>query len=221
MATDETNDEISDELEAIPGVASAQVTFVEGQAPVARVWLDGTRDPEEVRALVSALLGSHLPVGSPLDRRVRRSGLGKGLTELIAEDHGPSELPHLNGSSTFIAVHPSSVAALTRVGVVETDMGVLVEVEDGLGTRVESVVDQDGSIDAAVIRAVHALLEPDMPTDDVADVKVIDLDPTDGDEMVVVSVTHPGGRRSAGAAYVEFGRPWAVARAFAQALRSP
>jgi hypothetical protein len=215
---DGTKDDISDEVEAIPGVASAEVTFAEGRPPVARVWLDGTRDPEEVRLRVSALLGSHVPSGTPTDRPARRSGLGKGLSELIAEDHGPSGLPHLNGGSTFIAVQPV-MSTLARVGVVEMDASVVVEVEDALGTRAEAVVGDDASIDLAVIRAVRNLLEPGARPDDGDAVKIIDVDPSGGDEMVVVTVTHPDGRRSAGAAFVEFGRPWAVARACAQALR--
>ena len=172
----EARDGISGEVEAIPGVASAEVTFAEGQPPLARVWLDGTRDPEEVRLRVSALLGSHLPTGTPTERPARRSGLGKGLTELIAEDHGPTGLPHLNGSGDFIAVHPAATPSLARVGVAETDASVIVEVEDALGTRSEAVVGDDGSIDLAVIRAVRGLLGQDPPRDKGGDVQVIELE---------------------------------------------
>ena len=37
-------EELRDKLQAIDGVASAEVDLIEGEAPVARIFLDGSRD---------------------------------------------------------------------------------------------------------------------------------------------------------------------------------
>ena len=60
--------DLKDELVAIPGVSDAEVTLVDNAPPVARVWLDGTRDGDEVRLRVEALLGRELPTQEPMQR---------------------------------------------------------------------------------------------------------------------------------------------------------
>lgn len=102
---------------------------------------------------------------------------------------------------------------IARVAVVETDHGVHVEVEDDAGNRRLHAVGSDGSIDAAVIAAIRGLIE----VPDAAVITATDVATSDG-EVVVATVTGPGIARAAGAAYVDFGRPWALARAVIQAL---
>jgi hypothetical protein len=97
--------------------------------------------------------------------------------------------------------------------VVESADGVTVEIEsDDRGVHCESVTD-DGDIDNAVLRGVAAIVGVggDVRTD------ITDLDGRDGLILVVTAVGKGG--RSAGAAFVEYGRPYAIARACLAALR--
>jgi hypothetical protein len=197
-------------LQAIPGVASAEVTIKDGTAPVARIWLDGSEDPEEVRDKVTALLGSHVPTKVVPDRPLKRSGLGRGLGDLLADPESDAVPPHINGGGSATR----SDGTVERVAVVETEDGVHVEIEDAGGNRRSKRVGDDGSIDAAVLGAIRSLMGV------AADVELAaaDLLGADG-ELVVVTTIGPDGRRTAGAAFVDFGRPWALTRAATQALR--
>jgi hypothetical protein len=201
--------ELSDQLEAIPGVASAEVTLRDGEAPVARVWLDETGDPDEVRERVRALLGSRIPSMSVPQRPMRRSGLGRGLGDLLREDDSDTVLPHIAGTR---AADPG--VTIERVAVVETGEGVHVEVEDGGGNLWSERVGPDGSIDAAVIGAIRRLLRID------PEVKIEATDvAAGGGDVVLVATLGPDGHRSVGATYIDFGRPWALALAVVDAIR--
>ena len=206
--------ELKDELLAIPGVASAQVTLDDGETPIARVWLDGTRDADEVRERINALLGATVPNvdAQPLEERPpkRRTGLGRGLPDLI---DGDDTMPnHLQGVSAAANPH----TGLHRVGIIESSAGVAVEVEDGVGIVRTVPVGPDGSIDAAVVEAVCSLIG----VSDTRSVHISDLT-TDEGELVVATARSEADERIAGAAFVDFGRPWAVARAVAQAFDAP
>ena len=204
-----TTDNLRDDLVAIPGVASAEVTLKDDETPVARVWLDGTRDGSEVREVVGALLGRNVPEINPdsSDTPKRRSGLGRGLGDLLPEDDAhpvPSQLqPETNH-------HP----ALVSVSVVESSSGVFVTVEDNKDRRATVPVGEDGSIDTAVVSAVSKLFGFDRS---VA-LAIEDVDLPTGAVLVASAVN--GTSRSAGAAFVEFGRPSAVARAVFQAMEN-
>ncbi|MGI9585701.1 MAG: hypothetical protein ACR2N7_08950 [Acidimicrobiia bacterium] len=208
MATQELNDQ----LESIPGVASAEVTISPGTAPVAKIWLDGSRDGAEVRERVDSLLGSALPTHFEDDDAPpkRRSGLGRGLSELLPADELEPAPSHINGGRDIRVGRPMLIR---RVAVVESLDGVDVEIEDADGTKATTRVGEDGSIDTAVIDAVRSLAG--IP--DSVDLRPMDVSSVDGD-VVVVSAHESDGRRAAGAAFVDFGRPWALARAVFQAL---
>ncbi|MGI9666537.1 MAG: hypothetical protein ACR2N2_05480 [Acidimicrobiia bacterium] len=201
--------ELKDELLAIPGVASAQVTLDDGETPIARVWLDGSREADEVRERINALLGADVPRvdDTPGDGALkRRKGLGRGLPDLLGgDDKAPSHF-HDTTDTT-----PGN--ALQRVGIIESLEGVAVEVENGAGTVRTVPVGPDGSIDAAVIEAVCSMIG----ITDVRSVEVNDLT-TDEGELVVATARDEGDERIAGAAFVDFGRPWAVAKAILQAF---
>jgi hypothetical protein len=204
--------ELNDQLESIPGVASAEVTISPGTTPVARIWLDGSRDGAEVRERVDSLLGSALPTHFETDdaQPKRRSGLGRGLSELLPADELEPAPSHINGGRDIRVGRPM---VIRRVAIVESLGGVDVEIEDADGATATSRVGTDGSIDTAVIAAVRSLAS--IP--DSVELKPMDLPSVDG-EVVVVSAHESDGRRSAGAAFVDFGRPWALARAVFQAL---
>ena len=207
---------LDDQLESIPGVASAEVTLPLDGPPVARVFLDGTRPTDEVRERVEALLGAAVPhrpdpLADPEAPRRRRSGLGRGLGEVI-EAHGAEARPaHLIGASEHAPVVTHQLD-LTRVAVVEAVEGVHVEVEDSFGNRTTAPVDE--SIDAAIVAAASDLLVLDAAWD-----VAIGESATEHGEVVIATGLRSDGVRVAGAACVEFGRPWAVARAVVDAFR--
>lgn len=201
-------EQLHDQLGEIPGVASAEISLRDDAPPLARVWLDGTQTADEVRERVQALLGSFVPPTETPPRKGRRSGLGRGLGDVIEADVGSPEPAHLVPSEPT----PVDAPRIARVGVVETAAGVHVEVEDSDGNRHTGAVGVDGSIDAALIDAMAPLLE--IPAD--ALVSIDDVVTAEGD-VVLATIVSPDGERRIGAAYVEFGRPWALARAVAQA----
>jgi hypothetical protein len=202
-----TSSNLRDDLVSIPGVADAEVTLTDSAAPVARIWLDGSRDHDEVREKVEALLGGTIPaVGTQVTTAPRRTGLGKGLDTLIPNgeaDRVPSQLkPQVE----------SRAASVARVAVVESADAVTVEIEDGAGHVFTAAVGPSGSIDRAVMQAMAAMVAAS------ADVAFhIGETSVDGVRVIVVTARHEG-RTSAGAAAVDFGRPYAVARATRQAL---
>ena len=212
-----TSEQLDGQLESIPGVASAEVELTDDGPPVARVFLDGTRSPAEVRDRVEALLGAVVPdrpdsSEEPLPKR-RRSGLGRGLGEVIESHDAQAQPAHLVGQPPAMAPAPVILppSELTRVAVVETRDGVQVEVEDSLGKRSTARVLE--SIDDAIVDAVGDLLA----LGSAWDVSVSQT-ATDHGDAVVATALGPDGRRTAGAALVEYGRPWAVARALVAAL---
>lgn len=199
-----TTGNLRDELIAIPGVADAEVTLLDEAPPVARVWLDGSRGHDEVRDKVEALLGREIPpVGaSP----VRRSGLGKGLDTLMPDRDTEPVPTHLKPSSEARA------RSIARVAVVESDSSVTIEIEDGAQNVFTSRVGDGGSIDAAVLEAIRAMTGT--PADAVLESANVDI----GGIPVLVVTASVNGVITAGASPVDFGRPFALAKAARQAL---
>ena len=198
---------LSERLESIPGVASVDVELDAGSVPVARVFLDGTRDANEVQREVDAILGAARTVER--DPARRRGGLGRNLTEII-EANGDEPTPVLVARGST----PAVVAGLKSVAVVESQDGVSVEVQDALGERCSVRVDDAMPFDRAVVSAVAKLVSSMR----VTEIAVNDVT-TNGTEIVVVSLVS-GVDRRAGASHVDVGRAWAIAAATAQALTS-
>jgi hypothetical protein len=201
-----TTDNLSADLDALPGVAAAEVTQHEDETPVVRVWLDGTKDGNEVRGLVDALLGRSIPsVVLPGQKpHRRRVGLGRGLGDLIPNDESIAVPTHLRPAAP-------RRPAITNVAVVESSSGVSVAIEDGLGVVHSVPVDVDRSIDGALLEGVLALV-------DRADARMEVKDVETGDGLVIIVTAVEGEERSAGAAFVEHGRLYAVASAAIVAL---
>ncbi|MFV1999887.1 MAG: hypothetical protein ACC654_05915 [Acidimicrobiia bacterium] len=202
-----TTENLRIDIAAIPGAASSEVTTEQRGTPVARVWLDGTEEGSEAKEFVIALFGKSVPdlVEVPDEVPRRRSGLGRGLGDLLPEDDSdpvPSQLqPEV-----------SSRLAVSTVSVIESSAGVLVTVTDNKERQASVTVGDDGSIDSAVISAISKLFG----IDDSIRVSVEDLHVAKG--SLLVALASNGDTRSAGAAFVEFGRPSAVARAAFQAM---
>jgi hypothetical protein len=174
---------------------------------VARVWLDGTRDSDEVRELVDALVGGSIPsVVLPRQRSPqKRIGLGRGLDDLIPSDE-QSPLPaHLQPAA-------GDRFEIVRVSVSESKRGVTVEVEDATRSVHREPVGDDEDIDAAVVRGVLSISggSPDVQVD------AVDIETDDGPVLMVT--VRSGEKRAVGAAFVEYGRPYALAVAALGAL---
>jgi len=215
MRSDVATRDLREELAAIPGVSDAEISITEDDRPTAVVWLDGTRDDDEVRGKIEALIGRSIPAsdtGEPTP--TKRSGLGRGLDSLIPDVARSSIPAQLLDGGTNRDVAETGITEIDRVAVVETQGAVVVEMEDGLGNLFTSTVGPDGSIDKAVLDAVkQATGVPDS-----TDVSLVDVAANRSD--LVVAEASDGRARGAGVAHIEFGRPYAVAKAAWQALKS-
>ncbi|MCL1601445.1 MAG: hypothetical protein M3112_07920 [Actinomycetia bacterium] len=203
-----TTDNLRADLDALPGVAAAEVTLDNDAIPTARVWLDGTLSGDDVRHLVDELVANSMPsVVLPRQKAPRkRTGLGRGLVELLPSAEAESVPTHLQGPA-------SNRQLIVGVAVIESVSGVTVEIEsDERGVHSEPVAD-DGDIDKAVLRGVAAIVGA---SDDVR-LDVTDVTSVGGSVLLVSAFRNEA--RSVGAAFVEYGRPYAIARAGIAALR--
>ncbi len=207
LGEDVTTENLRADLHTLPGVAEAEVIIREDEPPVARVWLDGTRAGDEVRELVDDLVGRSIPSVVLPKQTVqrRRTGLGRGLGDLIPNDVQESVPTHLQPAA-------GQRPTIIRVAIIESTRGVIVEIEDGTGGIHSESVGDGGDVDDAVMSAVAMIVDgPEEVRVDISDVETAD--------GTVVLVTVAGDdRRSVGAAFVEYGRPYAVARAGLAAL---
>lgn len=200
-----TERDLGGQLEAIPGVASADVSHSDDGPPVAKVYLDGTEPADAVRAMVGEVLGAGASVVSEGFERQRRSGLGKGLAEVMSLHDGGAAPTHFSGQP-----EPDGRIDLLGVAIVESVDQTTVEVKDSAGGCVSEVV--TGSIDDAVIAAIRELAS----APEGIDIDIVDID-TDAGAAVVATARDDDGR-AVGSSFVEFGRPWAVALAVAATL---
>jgi hypothetical protein len=205
---DVTTENLRADLDALPGVAAAEVTLDNEKIPTARVWLDGTIPGDDVRSLVDELVANSMTsVVLPRQKTPpKRTGLGRGLVELLPSAEAETVPTHLQLSA-------GRRQSIVGVAVIESGSGVTVEIEsDERGVHREVVAD-DGDIDRAVLRGVAAIVgASDDVRLDVSDVTMV------GGSVLVVSAFR-GEARSVGAAFVEYGRPYAIARAGIAALR--
>ena len=207
--------ELRNELAAIPGVSDAEISVSDDNRRTAKVWLDGTRDSDEVRDRIQSLLGRTIPAVEPDEGPTgKRSGLGRGLETLLPDSAFHPVPAQLRTADEPGAASEGVGASIDRVAVVETHGSVVVEVTDDAGTTFTSTVGDGGVIDWAVLDAVRRLFGASEDT--VLEVVDVLLDRAD---LVVVELSR-GDVRGAGVSHIEFGRPYAVAMAAHQALRS-
>jgi len=178
-----------------------------GETRVARAWRNERQIGPDVSELVDALLGTNVPGHAEAAEEVprRRTGLGRGLVDLMPEDDAHPVPMQLQPDV-------ASRRTISTVSVVESASGVSLTVGDNRDREATVFVGDDGSIDSAVISAVVQLFG----NDGAIDVSVDELNLVSG--AVLVASASNGSVRSAGAAFVEFGRPSAVARAVFEAI---
>jgi hypothetical protein len=207
--------DLRNELAAIPGVSDAEISVSEDNRRTAKVWLDGTRDSDEVRDRIESLLGRSIPAGpADGDTPEKRTGLGRGLETLLPDLPVEPVPAQLRAAEQAWGPSTSGVAAIDRVAVVETRGSIVVEVTDEADNTFTSTVDSGGIIDEAVLEAIRQLFGAGV--DVFLEVVDVVFERTD---LVVVEASR-GDMRGVGAAHVEFGRPYAVAVAAHRALTS-
>jgi hypothetical protein len=202
-----TTENLRANLDALPGVASAEVTLNDDAVPLARVWLDGSVASDDVRDLVDGLVANSMPsVVLPRQKTPRRRiGLGRGLVDLLPTEESDRVPLHFQPS---VGRRQSIVA----VAVIESHSGVIVEIESNVGVVHTETVAESGDVDLAVVRSVAAVagVGEDIRMD-IADFA------SAGGSIVLVSAFRDG-KRAVGAAFIEYGRPYAIARAGLAAL---
>lgn len=207
-------------VDAIAGVAASEIESGEEDSPVVRVWLDGTREPDQVARDVDRMLRDAgfaprdsafaipepaptkpLPTRRPNGERTRRSGLGRGLGALI--------------QPTEEAPQPSALGMVGSIAVVQSSAGTAVRVATTDGRRAEAPVDP-GMTDflAAATAAVGRLLGLESDVELVAS-----EERTFGGARIVSVVVDAGGSSYAGSAVIESGELFAYAQALWAALR--
>lgn len=189
---------------ALTGDPASRVQAWDGEPPSAE-----TQTAADIPERVDALLGDRVPVVDPPGAApVRRGGLGRGLDALLPEVDRDRVPVQLRGSSE------SPALSVRRVAVVESRDVVTVEIEDGAGKVHTAEVGSSGSIDDAVLEAAAALSGAlTGVTLRIGELSIAGV-------RIVVVAAETEDRRGAGACPVEFGRPFAVARATRQALES-
>ena len=161
----------------------------------------------EARELVDGLSRKSIPSVAVPEQTTqrRRIGLGRGLGDLIPngeQSSVPTQLQPAAGQSPMIV----------RVAVIESAGGVTVEIEDGAGGIHSELVSGEGSVDDAVMNGVALIVDGSHG----AQIDVTEVETAEGTVVMVTAARDD--QRSVGAAFVEYGRPYAIARAGLSAL---
>lgn len=202
MTTDNVQTDLESPIEiATEAVPDEVVTSVES------VWIDGARDGGDVRDLVDSLRGRSAPSEElpKQAKRRKRTGLGRGLGDLIANDDRDAVPTQLQPSA-------EKRPTIAYLAVVESAGGLSIEIEDGTGAAYAVRVGDESNSDRAVMDVVRLMVDESL---DVR-LSVIDVETEEG--LIVMAIAVRGDHRAVGTAFVGFGRPFAVARAVLSAL---
>ncbi len=207
--TDLTTLELRQLATDVDGVANVEVDLRDDGRPHLRIWLDGSVDAGQVGAHIEQLVAqSRVEAGI---EPVRRSGLGRGLGELIAsaDDAVPAQL-----IPTVAETEATSRPRLEMVAVEETAGGISVRAADSIGGISFSPVSDPRSLNQAVVSAV-ARLRRERPVPRLAGVELRDVE---GSAVLTVVLAHADGRRLVGSSLVDGGMPFTLGRAVWEAL---
>ncbi len=229
-AVDRTS--LRESLQEVAGVAGAEVDVTDGTPTGVRIRLDPEADRDAVGEQVQQVLSAHgirarlggadEEVEPPAAEPRRRAGPppppGAGAVLALADAEGtrrggvPVAFDH---GEPAPGLQPVAGASLAGVAVEETRDGVVVTVTAADGRReARRARWTDGGLEDAVVGAVAALAAQEPPPVLVG-TREIDVE---GTAAVVVVLERVNGRRLAGAAVVEAGAPFALARAVWAAL---
>jgi hypothetical protein len=194
------------------GVSGVEVSIRDDGSPHFRVWLDGSASSEEVGDEIQRILAAVDPIAEPKSpERVRRSGLGRSLGELL-EANGDSTplLLHPQGS----AARPASMRRLLLVAIEETAGGVSVRVADSDRGVAFAPVEEPDSLNEAVAAAVGQLHEF-RPVPKLEAVEVRELA---GQSVLTVLLRLEDGRTLVGSELILGGFPFTLGQAVWKAL---
>lgn len=210
----------------LAGVVGAEVIETASGPPTVRIWTDDSRDPDELRAQVQALVARASrsrsggvfaePTVRPVDRApappgARRGGLGRGLDSLIAVAGSDASPAHL------VSIDLSSPPSLDMIAIEETGAGVTVRAGDSGGTVAEAkAIGGAGAINPAIVAAVAELLG-ELPAPRLVSVELRD---TEVASVLVLTLELADGTVTAGAAIVHGGMPFTLGKAAWAAIRS-
>lgn len=197
----------------VDGVANVEVDLREDGRPRLRVWLDGSIEAGKVGGHIEGLVAqAFLAATSETVKPVRRSGLGRGLDELMAAADKELLPAQLAPTATDAETIPRT--RLAMVAVEETAGGISVRASDSAGGISFSPVSDPRSLNQAIVSAV-ARLRRERPVPRLAGVELRDVD---GSPVLMVVLAHADGRRLVGASLVEGGMPFTLGRAVWEAL---
>ncbi len=167
--------ELQTAVRAVPGISVADVEARDTNGPLVRIWLDGSRDADEVAADVRLVLGEYgyatresilrdpeVDEPAPLPVSPRRSGLGRGLDSLIPASTDDAAPAHLKAATPLRV--PPAPPRLDLVATEEKANGIAVRAVDSHGRAVIAPINGDDELHRAVTAAVGGLFgEPDPP----------------------------------------------------------
>ena len=196
----------------LDGVAGAEVDIREDGSPHVRVWLDGAATSEQVGDEIQRILATTGTVAEPkAPEPVRRSGLGRSLTELIEVNGDAVGLP-------LQAPPPAAPGGQTRslllVAVEETAAGVSVRVADTEQGIALAPVDDLDSLNEAVTAAVARLHQyRPVPLLETVEVRQIA-----GESVLTVLLRVEDGKALVGSEVIRGGIPFTLGQAVWKAL---
>ena len=193
----------------ITGVAAVEVDLRDEGPPHIRVWLDGTATSAVVGDEIQRVLAGWPATAGAL-HVPRRTGLGRGLGELLETNGAASAPAQLAADGAEVPI------TLALVAVEETAGGVSVRAADSTGGIAFSPVEDPRSLNQAVVAAV-ARLRHHRPVPRLSGVEVRDVSA----EPVLTAVLElADGSKAAGAAIVAGGMPFTLGKAVWEALAS-
>lgn len=198
------------QLDGIAGVAELDIDLREDGLPRVRVQLDGTRSRSEVGEEIRRRLAEADPTGTV--GNVRRGGLGRGLSDILAADAETEPPRQLQPPKTVDS--PVATPKLTLVAIEETVGGISVRAADSAGGLAFSPVEDERSINQAVVFAVGRLRR-ERPLPRLVGVEIREVS---GAPVLTVVLQRADGSRAVGAALVERGMPFTLGTAVWEAL---
>lgn len=206
-------DTMSELISRLAGVHSVEIDLRSDGSPRLRIRLDGSVPTDEVNRQIRQVLGMPDPVGAPGAHANRKTaGLGRGLSDILAADLSTTP-PNLFESTENDGI---LTAGLALVAVEETAGGISVRAADSSGGIAFAPVEDTRSLNQAVVSAVGRLCN-EQPLPRLTGVEVRDVE---GAAVLTVVLALGDGRKAAGAALVQGGMPFTLARAVWEALAS-
>jgi hypothetical protein len=196
----------------LQGVAGVEVDIRKDGSPHIRVWLDGSTSSERVGDEIQRVLAAIDWVAEPKPAEpVRRSGLGRGLNELLEVNGGSDPLPLRSPAP----VAPAGASrSLLLVAVEETAAGVSVRVADSESGIAFSPVEDPDSLNQAVTAAVVQLHQRrPMPRLEAVEVREIA-----GESVLTALLRCDDGSALVGSEVIRGGLPYTLGQAVWKAL---